>query len=129
MKYLKKFKSQKGQSLVEFALVLPILILLLFGMIEFGRLWETMNVMTSAAREGARVAATTTPDVNQVNNTVTNVLNAANINNPNITVTGPDANQNVIVTVQINYIPISGAIVPGITNFNLTRTSTMRWEG
>ena len=129
MRYLKKQTNQQGQSMVEFALVLPILVLLLFAMIEFGRLWETMNVMTSAAREAARVAATTAPDVNQTQAAALNLLNAGNINNAVIFVAGPDANQNVTVTVQVNYVPLSGAIVPGIGNFNLTRTSTMRWEG
>ena len=34
-------RRQEGQSLVEFALVIPIFLLLLFGIIEFGRIWET----------------------------------------------------------------------------------------
>lgn len=122
-------KKTNGQSMVEFALVLPVLVVILFGTIEFGRLWETMNVMTSAAREGVRVAATTAPDANQVQNAALNILNAANVNNATITVAGPDGNLNVTVTVQVNYVPITGAIVPGIGNINLTRTSTMRWEG
>jgi Flp pilus assembly protein TadG len=42
---------------VEFALVLPILLLLVFGVIDFGRLYFTQITLTDAAREGARVLA------------------------------------------------------------------------
>lgn len=43
-----------GQSLVEFALVLPIFLLLLFGLIDIGRFVYTANALNQAAREGAR---------------------------------------------------------------------------
>lgn len=46
-----------GQSLVEFALVLPIFILLLFGLIDGGRLVYQHSVLSQAAREGARLAS------------------------------------------------------------------------
>lgn len=46
--------NQKGASAVEFALVLPILILLLFGIIEFGLVLFDKAVITNASREGAR---------------------------------------------------------------------------
>lgn len=45
-----------GQALVEFALVLPILLLLVLGVFEFGRAWHAYQVITDAAREGARLA-------------------------------------------------------------------------
>lgn len=51
-----ELKKNRGQAMVEFALVLPILLLLLFGMIEFGRVFHEYLVVTHAAREGARVA-------------------------------------------------------------------------
>ena len=77
----KKVKCQKGQALVEFALVLPIFVIVLFGIIEFARLWETVNILTSAAREGVRVAAVTPPDAARVTTAANNILNAANITN------------------------------------------------
>jgi len=46
-----------GQALVEFALVLPILVLILMGIIEFGRIFFAYLVITEMAREGARYAA------------------------------------------------------------------------
>jgi hypothetical protein len=47
----------RGQSLVEFALVLPIFLLLLFGVIDAGRMVYLHTVLSQAAREGARVAS------------------------------------------------------------------------
>ena len=121
-------RSQKGQSLVEFVLLLPVFIIILFGIIEFGRLWETMNVLTSAAREGARVAAVTSPNVAQATVAAQNVLSASNVQNVTISVSGPNAANEVIVTVNHNYTPITGSIIPGIGPFALSRSSTMYWE-
>lgn len=53
----KLIKGEKGQSLVEFAIVLPVLMLFLLGIIEFGWLFNAKITLTSAAREGARIYA------------------------------------------------------------------------
>lgn len=50
-------KGNRGQGLVEMAIVLPVLILLLFGIIEFGRIFNAFLVTKEASREGARLAA------------------------------------------------------------------------
>ncbi|MBE0466414.1 MAG: pilus assembly protein [Candidatus Desulforudis sp.] len=52
-------KGQGGQSAVEFALILPVLILIVLGIIEFGWLLNSKITLTSASREGARVAIVT----------------------------------------------------------------------
>jgi Flp pilus assembly protein TadG len=49
-------RRESGQSLVEFAIVLPILLALLVGIFEFGVAWNRKQVLTNAAREGARRA-------------------------------------------------------------------------
>ena len=49
--------TENGQTLVEFALVLPIFILVVFGLVDFGRAVFNYNTLAEAAREGARVAA------------------------------------------------------------------------
>ena len=56
-KFLTTLKDEKGQNLVEFALVVPLLLLLVIGIAEFGRAWMTKNILTGAAREAARIAA------------------------------------------------------------------------
>jgi len=129
MKTMLFFKSEKGQSVVEFALVLPVFIVIIFGIVEFGRLWETVNVVTSAAREGARVAAVSEPNVAMARSAAQNVLSAANISGATISVSGPDGNDDVCVTVTTGYTPITGSIIPGITGFSISRSTTMRWEG
>jgi Flp pilus assembly pilin Flp len=50
-------RDESGAAIVEFALVMPILALFLFGIIDFGRAFYTMNNLVSAAREGSRLAA------------------------------------------------------------------------
>ena len=50
-------RSQRGAAAVEFALVLPILILLIFGIVQFSILFNRQQGLHAAAREGARYAA------------------------------------------------------------------------
>jgi Flp pilus assembly protein TadG len=56
MKKKKLFRCQKGASAVEFALVLPLLLVFVFGIIEFGIMLYDKAIITNASREGARVA-------------------------------------------------------------------------
>lgn len=122
--------SELGQAIVEFALVLPILVVLLFGIIEFGRLLSTVSAVTSAAREGARVAAVTSPTLQLVQTAVNNVLNAAGVAGATVTVNGPNASNEVICTVQVNYAPLTGGLFPFLNNnFQITRVAVMWWEG
>jgi Flp pilus assembly protein TadG len=51
-------KNERGQALLETAIALPILLVLMVGIFEVGRAYETWQVLTNAAREGARVAVT-----------------------------------------------------------------------
>jgi Flp pilus assembly protein TadG len=52
----------RGTAAVEFALVLPVLLLILFGIIDFGRALNAQITLTAAAREGVRLAALGYPD-------------------------------------------------------------------
>ena len=54
----------KGQALVELALVLPVILLLVVGMLEFSRAWNLHQALTDATREGARRAAVADPKMN-----------------------------------------------------------------
>ena len=49
-------RDEGGQAAVEFALVLPFLLMMLIGIVEFGRAWNEHQVITDAARETARRA-------------------------------------------------------------------------
>jgi len=52
-------KNCRGQALVEFALVLPLFLMILFGLLQFGLAFSTYLTLNEAAREGARTAAIT----------------------------------------------------------------------
>ena len=54
--------KQRGDAIVEFILVVPILLLILFGIMELGRVLDAWIVVQNAAREGARTGALATPD-------------------------------------------------------------------
>jgi Flp pilus assembly protein TadG len=54
MKTKMTIKNQKGAAVVEFAIVLPLLLLLFIGICEFGLLWYNSQVIINASREGAR---------------------------------------------------------------------------
>jgi Flp pilus assembly protein TadG len=52
-----RISREEGVAAVEFAIILPVLALLLFGILEFGRVWTQYQLYQGAAREGARCAA------------------------------------------------------------------------
>src|SRR5918999_1708537 len=49
-------RSERGQALVEAALITPVVLLIMVGIFEVGRAYQTWQVLTNAAREGARAA-------------------------------------------------------------------------
>lgn len=57
-------RDERGQTMVEFALVVPILCLILFGVIQFGALYNDYVTLTDASRVGARKAAVSRRDSN-----------------------------------------------------------------
>ena len=90
--------NQRGQAMVEMALVLPILILLMFGIFEFGRIYNYQLTLTNAVREGARFAAigpfsdtspndTDSATITAVKTEITNRVKAyaVNLNTANLT--------------------------------------------
>jgi Flp pilus assembly protein TadG len=53
---MKRMRSEKGAALLEAAITVPIILLISVGIFEFGRAYQTQQVLTNAAREGARIA-------------------------------------------------------------------------
>jgi Flp pilus assembly protein TadG len=74
-------KKERGAAAVEFALVLPLLLALVFGIVEFGRLYNAQVVITNAARSAARTMAVT--------NDVTQATASATAAAPGITLQTP----------------------------------------
>ena len=96
-----------GQAMVEFALVLPILLILVIGIIEFGRAWNAYQVITDAAREGARnmVVAGVPATEGSVKRVVNTALAAAALDSTKdvTTLTGLRTGTGTTATVQIAY--------------------------
>jgi Flp pilus assembly protein TadG len=122
-----------GNAVIEFALVFPLLLLVVFGISEFGRALRTVQALNSAAREGARLAAVTAPDQGAVTARVNEVLAAAQVTSSGMTVVGPSGGgleQTVTVTVTSDFEVLSGTILETFAGtITLQGVSVMRHEG
>jgi Flp pilus assembly protein TadG len=143
MKIRRFVGSERAAALVEFAIVLPILLLIVFGIVDFGRALYTANNLTSAVREGARLASTQiTPDPTvagsktAVSNAVSSYVVAfgGNAGAPTVSETFSGAPPNMqSITVQIvSYpftpiTPLAGLI--GLGTIRMSPSATFRWEG
>lgn len=75
-----RLPSDRGAAAVEMALVLPVLLMLLVGIVEFGQAYYTKIALTSAARDGARALALGAPDWQDRTRNATNFgVEAANV--------------------------------------------------
>lgn len=79
----KRFKNQRGAALIETAITIPLILLVSVAIFEFGRAYQTWQVLTNAAREGARIAILSEYTDAQVTTTVQNYLNGGRLANPN----------------------------------------------
>lgn len=100
-------RRNSGQALVEFAVVVPILMLLILGLVDFARAWNTYQVITDAAREGARTAVIDNPTITEADVLVTmsSAMARAGLNTTDatITITGFRSGRGNPTTVQIDY--------------------------
>ena len=80
-------RGSSGQSLIEFALVLPMLLVLVFGIVEFGNAWRHYQLITNTAREGARVAVLPSSTSTIVDSVIDDRLNGSGLDANQATVT------------------------------------------
>jgi Flp pilus assembly protein TadG len=73
--------DETGNALLETALTLPLLLLVSISIFEFGRAYQTWQVLTNAAREGARVAVLPGSDATAVTARVTQYMNDGQLGN------------------------------------------------
>ena len=126
----------RGQGLVEFALVVPLFLILLFGMIEFGRAWMTKNILTGAAREAVRIYAVIPYSDTNATARAVNILTSAGLDSTRWTIelfidNPPPGDNNIMrADVTYNFPVIIVGFIPGLsTNSILLATSTsMRRE-
>jgi Flp pilus assembly protein TadG len=86
-----RLTSSRGTALLEVAFILPLVLLISVGIFEFGRAYENMQVLTNAAREGARIAVLSGQPAGAVETRVRNYLTAGGL-------TGADAGVSVVTT-------------------------------
>ena len=133
---LRSERSQRGAVAVEFALVLPLLMLLVFGIIDFGRAYYTLNQVISSVREGARFAAVLEDpmaqqaDIRKVVRDFTVPMGGKQIANNQIEIALDQVTGRI--TVRVRDYPFE-LITPLAKTFGagellITREATFRWE-
>lgn len=121
-------KNEKGTSTVEFALILPLLLLILLGIIQFGTAYNAYLTITHASREGVRLAAVGRYSPDEV------IARAPSLDAGKVDVaaspSGGVAPYGEPVSVTVSYpVEINIPFIPGSPfRFNLSSNATMRSE-
>lgn len=140
---MKRFRNQRGAALLETAITLPIVLLVCVGIFEFGRAYQTWQVMTNAAREGARVSVLPDSTDAQVTSAVQNYMKAGKLaawSSASITIErtlpfGPNTASRITVTYPFNFTVLNPVIklinkssTTGQGTTNMTSSALMRNE-
>lgn len=126
-------RARRGLAVVEFAALAPLLLVVMLGMIEYGRLVQVQQVLTNASREGARVAIGGSASVLQVQAVVNAYLTAANLTGATTTVSpsppaNADAGDPVTVSVSVPFSSVNWYPPVIITGLTMNANTTMRAE-
>ncbi|MBG0790011.1 MAG: pilus assembly protein [Desulfovibrionaceae bacterium] len=124
-------RQRRGLAAVEMALVLPVFLLLLMGIMDVSRLYWTQGVVRDAAFEGARTAILHEPTTLQVETAVVEKLAAGGVGRePAITVGAREPDQPVDVTVSVPFeFYVLGSIIPSLDgNKPVSATAVMTHE-
>ncbi len=122
------FKNQRGAVALEFALVVPVLLLILIGVIQYGNIFYMRHVMAFASREAARSYAVGESNGTQAQTLAANLLAANSTLNFTVNVTEPTGSSaDVIVTISLpmadaGIVNILGSLLSG----NIESSATMR---
>lgn len=129
---MKVLKNERGQSLIEFTIILPIILIILMGIFEFGIMINSYLTINNAARESSRLAAVGGTDIEVINMALSRLPNL-DTNNIMIEVTPSGLNrvrgESVTVKITYNYQVITPIISNIINNsVNLIAKNSMRIE-
>jgi hypothetical protein len=126
--------NQKGGASVEFAVVLPLLMLLICGTIEFGVLFYDKQVVTNASREAVRagIAGADNFTMQQIasdycGDRLIGLKDNIEPGSVSVIVTPPDAQNDLTVSVGLNYEFLFGALI-GIHETQVSGRTVMRME-
>jgi Flp pilus assembly protein TadG len=126
-----QIRNEQGQAMTEFALVLPVLALILFAVIQFGIVFNNYITLTDATRAGARKAAVSRDDPNRDADVMAAVRSSAtDLDGSKLSVSPPsstwDSGTDVTVTASYPYsISLLGLVVK---SGQLSSTTTERVE-
>ncbi len=129
---LQTIANIRGNAVIEFALTLPILLLVVFGITELGRAIMTKNVLSTASREGARLASVSSvSDSLNIYARVEEILAAARIDSSTIVVQYDVPGHSVRVRVTTNFQILSKSVLPPALRgtIPLTGETVFRFEG
>jgi len=127
-----EIKSQRGAAVVEFALVLPLLLMILVGIVEFGLLFYNKQVLTNASREGARAGIARVTDIQGivVDYCQDRLISFDTEVSPDVTVTGAMGAYGEDLAVDVSYD--YSFLVPGLFSvgpiLQLTARTVMKME-
>jgi Flp pilus assembly protein TadG len=130
-------RSERGAALVEMAVVLPLFVVLLFGIIETGWLFSQQVEIRHSAREAARVAAVSTPDINgggfsaddiRERACATMALSGDSVTEIKVTSAGTDIGDNATVTVTVVYDALTGLLDPIFDGLSIDTSVEFRLE-
>ena len=129
-------RNRRAAAAVEFAVVAPVFFLLIFGMIEYGRMVMVQQVITNASREGARLAVLDGATFDEIEDQVEEYLTSASIDPTNAVVevlpdppTGAAFGEPITVTVSIPFSEVSWLPSPMyLGGKTLTANTVMRRE-
>lgn len=124
--------QRRGAAVVEMAVVAPLLLTLVFGIIEFSWMMSVQQTLTNAAREGCRTAVIKGTGEQDIRNRVSAYMSPAGLANYEVNITRATSDDPTeTVTVSLNYgeIALVGGYFPGVSSKVLTATCSMRKEG
>jgi Flp pilus assembly protein TadG len=128
-------RRTRAAAVVEFALVVPILFLLVWGIISFSRAYQRLNALTSSLREGARTASTLDSIVTVANRTLTikttiSTFSTAFGYTVDTSLVTVDATNGADVKVAVVNYPIFSGIsfVGGLSSITVSREAIFRCE-
>jgi Flp pilus assembly protein TadG len=125
----------RGAAVVEMAVVTPILLTLVFGIIEFSWYMSSQETLTNAAREGCRTAVIQGTTDQQIRDRITSYLTAAGLSGTTIELqrsTAQDPTETVRLSLpysQISLLGSCGSFFPSLSSKMLRAACSMRKEG
>jgi len=108
-------RNEKGQSLVEFAIILPFLLLLLMGILEFGIMLNSYLTIHNAAREGARLGIVAGSNI-EIKQLITNISPNLETENLIVNITPSDGSRKSGETITVEVIYNYQVTIPIISN-------------